>query len=100
MKIRTNHHVRPVVDGWELSATERAEFDYHNWQAIDAGEDSASFFRYRGGLHDLGNVMRCEPGGELDAAGWHGYEASSFSTGVVVRLDECGEGLIVGTYCV
>ena len=54
--IRTNNVPRFVVDAYELTLAERAEFDYLNWDAIDAGEDSASFFRFKGTTYDLGEV--------------------------------------------
>ena len=58
LKFRTNWHRRPIIDAWELTPAERLEFDYLDWPAIERGEDSASFVRYRGDLHDLGDVMR------------------------------------------
>ena len=39
--IRTNNVPRDLVDAWELSPKERAEFDYIDWQAIEDGRDSA-----------------------------------------------------------
>jgi hypothetical protein len=96
MKVRTNHVPRPLIEGDELTPAERREFDYHDWAAIDEGRDSATFFRYRGELHDLGNFMRVEPGGDLDRAGWSGLSSDSFSTGTVARLLDDDEHVVVG----
>lgn len=53
--IRTNNVPRPTIDAYELTDNERKEFDYLKWDKIDAGEDSATFFRFKGQLYDLGN---------------------------------------------
>lgn len=83
-----------VVDAWELTPAERAEFDYLDWPAIEAGTDSASFFRRHGELHDLGNFLRTEEGGELRRLGYHGFAADSFFSGIAVHVDPEGEYVI------
>ena len=55
--IITNNVPRWVIDAYELTESERAQFDYLDWDAIARGEDSASFFRYRGELHDIGEFV-------------------------------------------
>jgi hypothetical protein len=67
LTVKTNNVPRLLIDAYELSEKERAEFDYLDWQKIDAGEDSATFFRYKGQLFDLGNspvttALQREPG--------------------------------------
>ena len=54
LKVITNNQPRPVVEAYELTEAERAEFDYLDWAKIEAGEDSASFVRYKGQVLDLG----------------------------------------------
>jgi len=100
MKITTNHHARPTIDGYLLPAAARARFDYLDWPAIEAGEESATFLRYRGEFYDLSEFQRVEPGGDLAAAGWEGVAADSAFSGVLVRLVEMndGPGVVVG-YC-
>lgn len=96
MTITTNHVPRNVIDAYELTAAERAEFDYLPWQAIDAGEDSASFFRYRGELYDLGEFVATDRTRELrprsPLCAWDGYRSDSFFSATVVRYvyDEFG----------
>lgn len=93
----TNNHPRPILDAWDLSPGERAEFDYLDWTAIDAGEESASFFRYRGEVYDLAEFMRVENVPTFSAlAAWQGYRADSFFSAVVVRFTEDMESLVVG----
>lgn len=41
VKIVTNNVPRDVIDAWKLTREERVEFDYLDWDAIDAGIDTA-----------------------------------------------------------
>jgi hypothetical protein len=104
LRIVTNNVPRETIDAWELSADERAEFDYHDWPAIERGEDSATFVRYRGELLDLADFVTT---GELltfgDLAplrGWHGYASDSYFSGTVVRYvhDHGDDRVVVGRY--
>lgn len=52
----TNEETLPIIDGYELTGQERNEFDYINWDAIEKGNDSASFVRYKGELYDLNDL--------------------------------------------
>jgi hypothetical protein len=79
MRITTNNVPRPVIGAHELTSAERKQHDYLDWPAIDEGRDSASFFRYKGELHDLGCFMRGGP------EGWDGSEADSFFSATLVR---------------
>ena len=94
MKITTNNVPRDILDSAELTPAEREEFDYLNWPALDEGTDSASFFRYKGQAYDLAEFTRLEATPE-----WHGGKADSFFSGIVIRLVEDGERVVVGWYC-
>ncbi|SRR5579864_2408931 len=82
IQVITNNHFRPVIDAWELTPAERAEFDYLDWQAIEAGSGSASFFRYRGELYDLSEFVESAP---LGVNGWDAFRSDSFFSGIVIR---------------
>lgn len=91
MRVITNNIPRDLVDAYELTAEERTEFDYLDWPAIDAGTDSATFFRYRGNLYDLGEFTRdygITKGSGLPEhlATWDGYLPESAFSAVVVRI--------------
>lgn len=97
MSVTTNHHHREILEGFDLTKTERESFDYIDWDAVEAGEDWATFFRYRGELYDLGEFT------VTDQPGWHGARADSFFSGVVVRTivwcpDHDDNCVIVGTW--
>ena len=94
MDITTNHVPRFTLDAYELTASEREEFDYIDWSAIDAGTESATFVRYRGQLMDLGEFLA--PTGDQFGSFWHGYTADSFYSATLVHLCDDGESVVMG----
>jgi hypothetical protein len=105
VKVITNNVPRDTIDAWELNADERAHFDYLDWSAIDAGNDSATFFRYKGELYDMSEFSASwgltHNGGLphwLNA--WDGYMSDSFWSGMVVRYvkDDINDRIVVGRY--
>jgi hypothetical protein len=102
LTVKTNNVPRLLIDAYELSEKERAEFDYLDWQKIDAGEDSATFFRYKGQLFDLGEFSRDY--GITKGAGlpdhlskWDGYMSDTFFSAYVVRyVEDDSDRIIVG----
>lgn len=95
--IRTNNVPRAVIDAYQLTEKERKEFDYLNWQKIDAGEDSASFFRFKGQLYDLGEFIKCPNTAWFK--GWNGYCNDSYFSGTVIKwVGDDFESVIVGQY--
>lgn len=90
--VRTNHVPRDTIDAWELNEQERKEFDYLDWPAIERGEASASFVRYRGTLYDLGEFMSTHT---HDLQSWDGYLSETFFSAIVVKYVDDGR-VIVG----
>lgn len=101
LKITTNNVPRPILDGWDLSAEERKEFDYLDWHRVEEGSDSASFFRYRGQLYDLSDFTRVDKNSPNLSAFWEkwdGYQSDSHFSGILVKYTDDSETVIVGTY--
>jgi hypothetical protein len=97
--IKTNSIPRHILDGHEMTDKERKEFDYVDWDTIDTGHDSASFFRYKGHTYDLGEFMTTDPLPEFSPLRkWDGYLNDSFFSGIVIRWCEDHESVIVGTF--
>lgn len=98
MKVITNNKPRDIIDACELTDTERKDFDYLDWPAIAEGRDSASFFRYRGGLYYLGEFRRDYEGAGLPGhlAIWDGYLADSDFSAVVVRYVNFNTQVVAG----
>jgi len=88
MKIITNNHWHNFLYGYELTATERADFDY-----LD-NIDSHNFIRYRGMVIDPSEYMLTpEP-----LSTWQGYNSDSFFSGTVIRYSDDCEQYQIGTY--
>lgn len=108
MTITANNIPRDIIHAWSLTSEERKEFDYLDWDAIENGEDSASFFRYRGELYDIGEFSRVIPPGsnrlhpmECDSpefVGWMGYASDSHFSGLLVKYVNDGERVVIGRY--
>jgi hypothetical protein len=96
IKVITNNVPRDVVNAWELTPAERAEFDHLDWAAIEAGHDSRSFVRYRGELHDLNDFEGRAP--ESIPGRWDSFKSDSFFSGMVIRYCNDFESVVVGTY--
>jgi hypothetical protein len=99
--IRTNNVPRDIIEGSELSQAERAEFDYIDWSAVDHGEVSPQFFRYRGELYDIGEFSAdygITKGAGLPEhlAAWDGYQSDTFFSATVIRFVENFERVVVG----
>ena len=92
MEIRTNNIPRDLIEEYQLSEKEREEFDYLDWAAIDDGRDSATFFKYKGRLYDLGEFVRTPE----SLKPWDGMAGDSAFSGVLIRLVD--DQIIVGQY--
>lgn len=97
VRITTNNVPRLLIDSYQLSEKEREEFDYVDWQGVEEGRESATFFRYRGRLYDLGEFQYTGQTGNF--SGWDGYQSDSFFSGIVVRyVKDDTDYVVVGTY--
>lgn len=101
LTVITNNVPRLILDACELSADERGEFDYLDWGAIDRGEDSASFLRYRGTLYDLGDFQY--EGGLMKGSahpfnGWSGFISDTFFSGILVRICDDSDYVVMGRF--
>jgi hypothetical protein len=101
LTVITNHVPRFILDAYELSADERMEFDYLDWKAIERGEESASFFRYRGELYDLGEFTVFDypyffRSPDDWRSNWDGIQTDSFFSATVIRYVDDYESVIVG----
>lgn len=95
-RITTNNVPRDILDAHDLNLDERRQFAYLDWDAIDAGAESASFFRYRGELYDLGEFEVWDNPASPTRQGWDGFRADSYFSGIVVRYVDDNERVVVG----
>jgi hypothetical protein len=111
--IKTNNKPRELICGWELTDTERKDFDYigelddhEKWN----NETSYRFFRYKGNLYDIHQFVRIVPlyksvgfehgTNDSELLQWHGIQTDSFFSAIVVKYCDDYESIIVGLYCV
>ena len=98
MTITTNFVPRDLISAFELNGAQytklRKEFDYMN----DADFDSAMFFKYRGQVYALAEFLRTE--GDLLAQGWQGICNQTYFSGLVVKITQSCQYVVVGRYCV
>lgn len=92
LTVITNNVPRHTIDACDLTPQERSEFDYLAWDAIDRGEESATFFRFKGTLYDLGEFLRTE---NPALSGWDGISTDTFFSATVIRLVDNGESVVV-----
>jgi hypothetical protein len=98
--IRTNNVPRHVVYGYELTAKERAEFDYLSEDELM----ERSFVRYRGWTYDLGDVESVRSAHfpvDHPLERYHGFVSDSFFSGVAFRYSGSDfESVVCATYIV
>ena len=79
VRVTTNNIPRDVLYGFELTARERAEFDYYS---TEEEFNSAQFFRYKGEVYDLGEFE------VTTIPGWDGQQVDSFFSAIVIRYTD------------
>ena len=89
LQIVTNNVPRQMLSGYELTDSEKEDFDY-----ID-DIDCADFVRFKGRLYDVNDFMVCRSPEHLP--GWDGYHGDSYFSGVLIRLVD-SDAVIMGTY--
>lgn len=94
IKITTNNHPRPIIEGYELSDSERKEFDYYDWDNI-----MPEFFRYKGELYDLDEFMATSGNYPDSIKKWDGIQSDTYFSGLVIKYTPDHEHVIVGRYC-
>ena len=98
LTVKTNNVPRDLISAFELNGAQysklRAEFDYME----DADFESAMFFNYRGQVYALADFLRTE--GDILRDGWQGILNETFFSGIVVKIIESCERVVVGRYCV
>ncbi len=96
LTIITNNVPRDIVEAYELTEADRSEFDYLDWDAIESGNDSAQFFRYKGKTYDLGEFEVWDNPASPTRGNWDGFRSDSFFSAVVVRYVDDFERVVVG----
>jgi hypothetical protein len=97
MQIITNNQPRPLLDWYELTPAQQADFDYE-------GADEGSYFMYRGQVHALADFPAFDSAWvaplEADSPfkGWDAASHCTWSSGTLIKYTPCCEAVIVGRY--
>ena len=97
LTVKTNNVPRDLISAFQLSGAQysklRAEFDY-----LDAEDfESAMFFNYRGQVYALADFLRTE--GDILRDGWQGILGETYFSGLVIKIVESCQSVVVGRYC-
>lgn len=88
MQIISNNSARPLLSKCELPADVQADFDW--------ASDCEAFFQYKGAWYALSDFTRTTD--SLFTLGWEGSLGDTYFSGVLIRLvDDC-DSVIVGRY--
>lgn len=95
MKVTTNNIPRPMVCLADLPAKTQLDFDYVREQ----GDYSERFVQYKGCWYDVYDSQSVTRElGFNQFKGWHGVVSDSFFSGVLFKLVDDGDSVIVGSY--
>lgn len=85
MEIVTNHHWRPILNWYDLTEKEQAEFDYFN-----PDNEAGNFVRYRNWVYDLNEFTVNAP------KPWDAMYTDTFFSAVICRISEDCENVQMG----
>jgi len=89
--IKTNNVPRLLLYANELTDQERIDFDYMD--DIETGD----FFRYKGLVYSIDEFTRVDDNSDF-LGGWDGYSSDSYFSGVLIKLCDDTDYIIVGSY--
>ena len=93
LTITTNNHDRPTIYGYELTDSEKAEFDYID----DEYFDGHNFIKYRGNIIDP-EFMRITKEMPDEFQKYDGYMSDSFFSGLLIKYSDDMETYKIATY--
>ena len=92
--IISNNKPRLTLYWHDLTAKEQADHDYLDSQE---SQECASFVRYKGYAYNIGEFMRVAKDSD-HMPGWHGYHSDSYFSGILLKLCDDSDYVIMGRY--
>ena len=92
IQVITNHQLRPLIWGMDLTEQERSEFDYLEQDELMVHE----FIRYKGNVYDIGEFDRAP---ESLAHFFDGVLSDSYFSGVLVKYVDDESVIMARYYC-
>ena len=93
MIIKCNNKPRPIMYGFELSDNKKLEFDY-----LGDNINDNRFFVYKNEIYDINDFMRVCDLHNNPFNGYHGYISESYFSGILIKLCEDSDYIIVARY--
>jgi hypothetical protein len=96
LHIYGNNHARDFIYWHELTESEQKELDWVLTSDTMTPDDWQGF-RYKGNVYSLDDFMRA-PAGMFAPYDFDGYMSDSFFSGILIRLTEDNDRVLVYTY--
>ena len=99
LTIKTNNQPRKLRSFHDFSPAEQLKMCEHfDWMDNDELVTSHSFFKYRDNFYHLSEFLNLTPLAPSELQDWHGYSSDSYFSGILVRLVDDNESVVVATY--
>lgn len=99
LTIKTNNQPRRLMSLYDFSPADQVKVREHfDWMDQDELETSYSFFKYRGNFYHLSEFMILGSAAPSELCSWDGYSSDSYFSGIVIRMVNDNEDVVVGTY--
>lgn len=99
LTIKTNNQPRQLLSLYDFSPADQVKVREHfDWMDQDELETSYSFFKYRDNFYHLSEFMDLTSLAPSEFKGWDAYSSDTYFSGIVVRLTNNNEDVVVGTY--
>lgn len=93
MIIKCNNKPRPIIYGFELSDKQKVDFNY-----LGENINENRFFMYKNEIYDINDFMRVCDLHNNPFSGYHGYISESFFSGILIKLCDNSDYIIVARY--
>ena len=91
MQTISNNKPRPIIYGFELTDKQKIDFDY-----LGENINENRFFKYKGHIYDISQFMRTPD--NLKLLSFDGYMSDSYFSGILIKLCEDSDYIIVARY--
>lgn len=100
MPVETTGEPVTLLEASEIEEEDRDDFAYMDWDALDAGRDSATFFQYKGRMYDYATLEDNDAQSGITGGGyiWDKFMPDSYYSGIVVHETPIDGEIIVGSY--
>ena len=97
LNVVTNNQPRKLMGLFEFNSKDQVKIrEKFDW--MDEVEDTYSFFKYKGEIMHLSEFLNLNSSCPGELRNWHGYSSDTYFSGVIVRLVNDNEEVVVGSF--